>query len=75
MENRLILKFRTEDMFTGCKPQPVEYGKVDGQSSAVVNASPGIACVLACNASSRCKRNFVKVDVKLPSEVSKFSDS
>jgi hypothetical protein len=74
MKNRLIINFRTEDMFTGCKPKPVEYGTVDGKNSAVVTASPGINC-LACGAYSRCKENFVKVDVKLPSEVSNFSDS
>jgi len=74
MKNRLIIGFRTEDMFTGCRPEPVEYGTVDGIDSAVVKASPGFICS-GCEASSRCKENFEMVQVKLPSEFSPFSDS
>lgn len=75
MKNRLIIGFRPEDMFTGCKPKPIEYGTVDGKNSAVVKASPGMIVCMSCGASARCKENFIKVDEKLPSEVSSFSDS
>jgi hypothetical protein len=74
MENRLIISFRPEDIFTGCKPKVIEQGTVDGEKSAVVNASPGIICVM-CDAFKRCKKNFKIVDRKLPSEVSQFSNS
>lgn len=74
MEKRLIIGFRIEDQFTGCRPKPDEYGTVDGTKSVVVKASPGLSC-LACEAFSRCKKNFIMVDTKLPSEFSPFSDS
>ncbi len=74
MERRLIIRFRPEDLFAGCQPRPVEYGTVDGADSCIVNASPGFICI-TCGALARCKNNFVVLDTKLPSEVSKFSDS
>lgn len=74
MKNRLIISFRPEDMFTGCRPKPIEYGKVEGKDSAVVKASPGLACI-ACGALLRCKDKFKILDAKLPSQVSKFSEN
>ena len=74
MKNRLIINFRAEDVFAGCKPRPVKYGTVDGKESVVVKATPGIIC-LFCATSDRCKENFIEVDTVLPSEVSRFSNS
>lgn len=74
MERRLIIEHRTEDGFTGCMPKPVAYGTVDGKKAVVVNASPGISCLI-CDARKRCKKNFIEVEEKLPSDVSPFSNS
>ncbi len=74
MKKRLIINFRTEDLFGGCQPKPIDYGTVDGAASALVEASPGVSCLM-CSAWSRCKKNYIIVDNKLPSEISRFSNS
>lgn len=73
-DRRLIIGFRQTDLFTGCHPKPIEYGKVDDIESVIVNASPGFSCKI-CEAAERCKMNYTKVDVVLPSQVSSYSDS
>jgi hypothetical protein len=73
-KKRLIIKFRVEDRFTGCNPDPIEFGEVDGEEAAVVKASPGFSCTF-CEAARRCKKNFEIVFSALPSESTPFSDS
>lgn len=74
MKNRLIINYRPEDIYTGCKPKVIEWGTVDGEESVIVKATPGIIC-LFCATSPRCKENFEIVGKSLPSEVSRFSNS
>lgn len=74
MEKRVIIGFNARDLFTGCHPNPIEYGMVNNEEAALVAVRPGFVCQ-SCEAASRCKKNFTIVESRLPSQVSRFSDS